>query len=179
MQISEKRMIPLNMDNNSTDDIFDLNFKQSNCDNNCRHKKIDDVTKNTINDILDSVLNDMKSSKNKYNKRYMKKNNKITSKYRLRTINIDQRIETIEEEDKESSTSEVNKNEKKNEDNEEVIVIEDDDIVNERKTSGGVLFTLFKNDKNSRGIYKELSKKEFKDRTQRKKAYKMFQKLAL
>ena len=68
---------------------------------------------------------------------------------------------------------------KKNEDNEEVIVIEDDDIVNERKTSGGVLFTLFKNDKNSRGIYKELSKKEFKDRTQRKKAYKMFQKLAL
>ena len=108
-----------NMDNNSTDDIFDLNFKQSNCDNNCRHKKIDDVTKNTINDILDSVLNDMKSSKNKYNKRYMKKNNKITSKYRLRTINIDQRIETIEEEDKESSTSEVNKNEKNNLNNEE------------------------------------------------------------
>ncbi len=63
------------------------------------------------------------------------------------------------------------------ENGEEILVIEDND--NERKTPEGVLFTLFKNDQESRLIYKEITKKENKSRTQRKKAYKMFKKLAL
>ena len=103
--------------NNTMDDIFDLNINQINYDNICDNKKIDEVTKNTIDDILNSVLNDMKinNNNNKYSsKKYIKKKNKINSKYRLRTINIDQKIDTIEEEDKESSTSEVNKNDKFN-----------------------------------------------------------------
>ena len=63
------------------------------------------------------------------------------------------------------------------ENGEEILVIEDND--NERKTPGGVLFTLFKNDQESRLIYKEITRKENKSRAQRKKAYRLFQKLAL
>jgi hypothetical protein len=66
---------------------------------------------------------------------------------------------------------------KKIENGEEIFVIEDND--NERKTPGGVLFTLFKNDQESRLIYKEITRKENKSRAQRKKAYRLFQKLAL
>ena len=98
--------------NNTMDDIFDININQVSYENMCDNKKIDEVTKNTIDNILNSVLNDMKINSIKYSRKYMKKKNKINSKYRLRTINIDQRIETIEEEDKESSTSEVNRNDK-------------------------------------------------------------------
>ena len=37
---------------------------------NCENKKIDEVTKNTIDDILDSVLKDMKvSTRHKYKKK--------------------------------------------------------------------------------------------------------------
>ena len=66
---------------------------------------------------------------------------------------------------------------KKIENGEEVLIIEENE--NERKSAGGVLFTLFKKDNESKIIYKEISKKENKSRTQRKKAYKMFKKLAL
>ena len=97
-----------NIENKSADDIFDLNFEQSNM-YNCENKKIDEVTKNTIDDILDSVLKDMKvSTRHKYKKKTIR-NNKKESKYRLKTINIDQKIDIIEEEDKESSTSEIPK----------------------------------------------------------------------
>jgi hypothetical protein len=37
-------------------------------DNKCENKKIDEVTKNTIDDILDSVLKDMKINKKKEKK---------------------------------------------------------------------------------------------------------------
>ena len=63
------------------------------------------------------------------------------------------------------------------ENGEEVLIIEENE--NERKSAGGVLFTLFKKDNESKIIYKEISKKENKSKTQRKKAYKLFQKLAL
>ena len=66
---------------------------------------------------------------------------------------------------------------KKIENGEEVLIIEENE--NERKSAGGVLFTLFKKDNESKIIYKEISKKENKSKTQRKKAYKLFQKLAL
>ena len=66
---------------------------------------------------------------------------------------------------------------KKIENGEEVLIIEENE--NERKSAGGVLFTLFKNDQESRLIYKEITRKENKSRAQRKKAYRLFQKLAL
>ena len=91
---------------NVIDNIFDLNYNQSNNENS-ENKKIDEVTKNTIDDILDSVLKDMKTTKDKYKKKYLKKNNKINKIFRLKTINIDHKIDIIEEEDKESSTSEI------------------------------------------------------------------------
>ena len=120
-------------ENKSADEIFDFNMNNFNLENNCHNKKIDEVTKNTIDDILDSVLKDMKVGKNKYKKKSFKYlTNKMQNKYRLKTINIEQKIDTIEEEDKESSTSEIktdkkadniniNKDDKKNDNNKEEI----------------------------------------------------------
>ena len=96
-----------NINSRANDDIFDLNFKEGNNKENCNNRKIDDVTKNTIDDILDSVLKDMKLDKNNYKKK-IKKKNKIKF-LRRNTFNIQQRIDVIEEEDKESSTSEIPK----------------------------------------------------------------------
>ena len=93
-----------NINSRANDDIFDLNFKERNNKENCNNRKIDDVTKNTIDDILDSVLKDMKLDKDNYKKK-IKKKNKIKF-LRRNTFNIQQRIDVIEEEDKESSTSE-------------------------------------------------------------------------
>ena len=100
----DKSSTESNINNNSNDDIFDLNFKERNNEENCTNRKIDDVTKNTIDDILDSVLKDMKIDKNKYKKKLKKKNK--NNFFRINTFNIQQKIDVIEEEDKESSTSE-------------------------------------------------------------------------
>ena len=95
---------------NFVDDIFDFNFKKK--INKSENKKIDEITKNTIDDILDSVLKDMNSDKKKSKKKHSKKKHKGKDKrkmFRLKTLTIDQKIEIIEEEDKESSVSEIPK----------------------------------------------------------------------
>ena len=61
-------------------------------------------------------------------------------------------------------------------DNNEIIIIEE---IPERKTSGGILFTLLKKDNESKLIYKKLTKIDFNQRNIRKKTYKLFQKLGL
>ena len=61
-------------------------------------------------------------------------------------------------------------------DNNEIIIIEE---IHERKTSGGILFTLLKKDNESKLIYKKLTKIDFNQRNIRKKTYKLFQKLGL
>ena len=91
---------------NDLDDIFDLNFNHEIDDDKYENKKIDDSTKNTIDDILASVLNDMEKDKNKYKTKKIKKKG---NKFRPKTFNINQKIDIIEEEDKESSTSEIHK----------------------------------------------------------------------
>ena len=93
---------------NIINNIFELNYNLSN-NENPENKKIDEVTKNTIDDILDSVLKDMKTTKDKYKKKISKKKKLNGKIFRLKTINIDQKIDIIEEEDKESSTSEIPK----------------------------------------------------------------------
>ncbi len=61
-------------------------------------------------------------------------------------------------------------------DNNEIIIIEE---IPERKTSGGILFTLLKKDNESKLIYKKLTKIDFNQRNIRKKTYKLLKKLAL
>ena len=61
-------------------------------------------------------------------------------------------------------------------DNNEIIIIEE---IPERKTSGGILFTLLKKDNESKLIYKKLTKIDFNQRNIRKKTYKLFKKLFL
>ena len=61
-------------------------------------------------------------------------------------------------------------------DNNEIIIIEE---IPDRKTSGGILFTLLKKDNESKLIYKKLTKIDFNQRNIRKKTYKLFQKLGL
>ena len=61
-------------------------------------------------------------------------------------------------------------------DNNEIIIIEE---IPQRKTSGGILFTLLKKDNESKLIYKKLTKIDFNQRNIRKKTYKLFQKLGL
>ena len=68
--------------------------------NSFENKQIDETTKNTINDILEYVLKEMKSKKRLFKRKYSQKNK--TAK-----INEHKQIEIIEEEDKESSTSEM------------------------------------------------------------------------
>jgi hypothetical protein len=63
----------------------------------------------------------------------------------------------------------------KKKDENEIFLIEDQ----ERKTSGGVLFSLLKQDKESKLIYKKITKNDFKERNNRKKTYKLLKKLAL
>jgi hypothetical protein len=106
IEIEKKDKSPTesNINSISNDDIFDLNFKERNNEENCNNRKIDDVTKNTIDDILDSVLKDMKLDKNHYKKKLKKKNK--NNFFRINTFNIQQKIDVIEEEDNESSTSE-------------------------------------------------------------------------
>lgn len=60
-------------------------------------------------------------------------------------------------------------------DDNEIFIIEN----KERKTSGGVLFSLLKQDNESKLIYKKLTKIDFKERNSRKKTYKLLKKLAL
>lgn len=102
-----------NIDNNNNNeekneldnfnDIFDLNFNEKSNLEKCNEKKIDEITKNTIDDILDSVLKDMELENNKYKKN--SKKNKKQNKYKKNKFNIDKKIDIIKEEDKESSTS--------------------------------------------------------------------------
>ena len=80
--------------------------------------------------------------------------------------------ETLEIENKGGIYKKIPNNKK--EDN-EIFIIEN----KERKTSGGVLFSLLKQDNESKLIYKKLTKIDFKERNSRKKTYKLLKKLAL
>ena len=80
--------------------------------------------------------------------------------------------ETLEIENKGGLYKKLPNNKK---DKNEIFIIED----KERKTPGGVLFSLFKQDKESKLIYKKLTKIDFKERNIRKKTYKLLKKLAL
>ena len=70
------------------------------CNKNNEKKQLDETTKNTINDILDYVLKEMKSKKRKIRRQFSQRNKRAL-------INEQKQIEIIEEEDKESSTSEL------------------------------------------------------------------------
>ena len=84
------------------DEIFNdiAENKENNGLNLVENKQIDETTKNTINDILEYVLKEMKSKKKLLKRKYSQRN-------KTARINDHKQIEIIEEEDKESSASEM------------------------------------------------------------------------
>ena len=84
-----------NLDKNEDGEDIDLNNEHI-----CGNKKLDETTKNTINNILEYVLNEMKYNKKVFRRKYSQRNKRAR-------INEQKEIEIIEEEDKESSTSEM------------------------------------------------------------------------
>ena len=91
-----------NLDKNEEGE--DINLKKLDDDLNnehiCGNKKLDETTKNTINNILEYVLNEMKYNKKVFRRKYSQRNKRAR-------INEQKEIEIIEEEDKESSTREI------------------------------------------------------------------------
>ena len=114
--INKKIINPLNIDKDKKEEEPKINNSQKNKDNMdednpkpnfflnddniFENKQIDETTKNTINDILEYVLNEMKSNKRVYKRKYSQRNKRFR-------INEQKKIEIIVEEDKESSTSEI------------------------------------------------------------------------
>ena len=89
----KKEDIELKIDEKKFDEI-NLNEK------NKETKKIDIKTKNTIDSVLEYVLNEMKTSSKVFKRKFSQRNKRAI-------INEQKEIEIIEEEDKESSTSEI------------------------------------------------------------------------
>lgn len=94
---------------NTLNNILDANFIHYSNYNKCVYKKLCDFTKNTIDNILTSLLNDMEKDKNKYQNKKLKR---MTYKHRLKSFNFSQKIDIIEKEDKESLASEIPKEKK-------------------------------------------------------------------
>ena len=91
-----------NLDKNEDGEDINLNKLDDDLNNEhiCGNKKLDETTKNTINNILEYVLNEMKYNKKVFRRKYSQRNKRAR-------INEQKEIEIIEEEDKESSTSEM------------------------------------------------------------------------
>ena len=87
-------------ENKIDNDFKEIKSRESYKDNLYGNKTLDETTKNTINDILEFVLKEMKPNIKGYRRKYSQRNKRLR-------INEDKKIEIIEEEDKESSTSEM------------------------------------------------------------------------
>ena len=87
-------------ENKIDNDFKEINSSEICKDNIYENKTLDETTKNTIDDILEFVLKEMKPNKKALKRKYSQRNKRLR-------INEDKKIEIIEEEDKESSTSEM------------------------------------------------------------------------
>ena len=117
----------------------------------CGNKKLDETTKNTINDILEFVLNEMKSNRRVVKRKYSQRNKRAV-------INEQKQIEIIEEEDKESSTSEMCKEKRICEIRDSISSLKDEISIKEELRESFKNFRLSGSNKKDENIKKLIKK---------------------